>query len=380
MSSYSNSIRSAVGTGNAGQILQSNGIVSNFSWTASTYPSTVSVSTLLYASSANVVSALATANNAILNTNGSGVPSLSTSPSISGTYTTTAGNLAFPVTTSSAGQITVAATRVLHFYAGGDTGTLSSTFLGGGSGNFTFTQLRNTGLGWLTLGTLTSGTSNTAVGAVSGGVVTSGQHNALVGQQSGGGLTTGSFNSGLGSGTFCPASAPFLSTGSYNVAVGYAAGSNYTTSESSNILILNPGVVSESNVIRIGATGSGNAQQNACFIAGIHGATVTGAAVLISTSGQLGDISSSIKVKENVQSLDAQSILALRAVKFNYISDQSKSTCYGMIAEEVEKVFPDLVLYKEGNPYSIKYHELPALLLSEIQKLDKRIKQLESRK
>ncbi len=116
-------------------------------------------------------------------------------------------------------------------------------------------------------------------------------------------------------------------------------------------------------------------------MAGIHGATVTGSAVLVSTTGQLGDIVSSIKVKENIEDISKtkQSILDCRPVSFNYKSDDQKTKCFGMIAEEVEKVFPDLVLYKDGEPYSIKYHEMPALLLNEIQNLKKEIAELKTK-
>jgi hypothetical protein len=97
-------------------------------------------------------------------------------------------------------------------------------------------------------------------------------------------------------------------SGGYNIILGYSAGSSNTTG-GSNITISNVGSSGESNVTRIGTSGTGNGQQSKCFIAGIAGVTVTGSVVLCSSSGQLGDISSSITVKENVKDIGDVSIL-----------------------------------------------------------------------
>lgn len=138
----------------------------------------------------------------------------------------------------------------------------------------------------------------------------------------------------------------------------------------------------ESNTIRIGTNGTGSGQQNSCFIAGITGVTVTGIAVLCSTSGQLGTVSSSLRFKENVVDMGDESsrLYDLRPVLFNFKEDPEKKMASGLIAEEVDKVMPDLVVYDEDNmPYSVKYHELPAMLLNEIKKLKSRIEELEKR-
>ena len=169
-----------------------------------------------------------------------------------------------------------------------------------------------------------------------------------------------------------------LQTGESVIAVGANAGTNYSTSESSNIVIGNLGTAAESNVIRIGTQGAGVAQQNQCFIAGIDGATVTGAAVLCSSSGQLGDIVSSVRFKEEIKDVENSSdLLNLRPVTFKYKSDEKKTVHYGLIAEEVEKIFPSLVIYDNNKqPYSVAYHEMPALLLQEIKKLRKEVEEL----
>lgn len=252
-----------------------------------------------------------------------------------------------------------------------------NVIIGLDAGNSSITAASCVGLGRFVFQDLTTGTYSTAIGWGAGDALTSGQYNTFVGALCGGrGISTGQHNTGIGS--WAISTVGF--NGSDNIAVGYFAGTNYATSESSNIVIGNLGTASESNVIRIGTQGSSAGQQNTCFIAGIHGVTITGAAVLINSSGQLGDIVSSIKVKENIKDISSSknSILDCRPVSFTYKSDPEKNTCYGMIAEEVEKVFPDLVIYKDGSPYSIKYHEMPALLLAEIQKLKVEISELKS--
>lgn len=187
---------------------------------------------------------------------------------------------------------------------------------------------------------------------------------------------SGSFNSGYGY-----ASLNGISGGSYNSCFGQISGENYVGNESSNVLLANAGVVGESNVMRLGSSGSGNGQVNNCYVAGVNGVTVTGTAVLCATNGQLGTVVSSIRYKENVEDISSDvSVLALRPVEFNFISDKSKTKQYGLIAEEVEKDFPYLCFYNAaGQPDSVKYHELPVLLLKEIQRLNDRIQKLESK-
>lgn len=188
-------------------------------------------------------------------------------------------------------------------------------------------------------------------------------------------------SSGSSQNTAVGRSALGSTTGSSNIAVGYSSGSNYTGAEQANICIGATGSTGESNATRIGYLVGTSSTQTACFIDGISGATVVGAAVLCSTGGQLGTIVSSRKFKENIHNLtDQDSILELRPVSFSYKADKSNTISFGLIAEEVEAVFPELVLYDEyGDPSSVKYHELPALLLNEIQKLVKRVAELEQR-
>lgn len=102
----------------------------------------------------------------------------------------------------------------------------------------------------------------------------------------------------------------------------------------------------------------------------------TNRAMLVDDSGNIGNATSSRRFKENIQDMgDASSaIMNLRPVTFNYRSDKTKTLKTGLIAEEVALVMPELVSFDEtGMPYTVSYHELPALLLNELQKLSKRV-------
>ncbi len=201
----------------------------------------------------------------------------------------------------------------------------------------------NTAFGWNALASNTSSFTNTAVGA-----------EALIGV-----------------------------TGPNNTALGYGAGASYTTGTNNiSIGVDAGGTGSESRTLRIGA-GTGSASDGEltqAFISGIQGISVTGAAVLVSSSDQLGVTVSSRRYKEEIFDMTSASdkILELRPVTFKYIGDDTPQT--GLIAEEVAEVMPTLVVYdKFGDPQTVKYHELPALLLNELQKALKRIEVLEAR-
>src|SRR5262249_31630308 len=132
-------------------------------------------------------------------------------------------------------------------------------------------------------------------------------------------------------------------TGSGNTALGFLAGSALTTG-SNNIDIGNPGVTGESNTIRIGRTEN----QTATFVSGISGATVpTGVAVIVDADGHLGTTTSSARFKEAITPMDkaSEAILALKPVTFRYKNelDPTGIPQFGLVAEDVEKVNPDLV-------------------------------------
>ena len=169
-----------------------------------------------------------------------------------------------------------------------------------------------------------------------------------------------------------------LVTGSNNTALGYLAGSGCSAAETNNIYIgYNVLGGSENNVIRIG-----NSSNAACYITGISGVTVTGSAVLCSATGQLGTVASSRRYKDGIKDMgkDSHNLMGLRPVTFHYKSDPAKTKSYGLIAEEVQELMPSLVILdEEGKPESVKYHEMPAILLNELQKALKRIEELEKK-
>ena len=162
-----------------------------------------------------------------------------------------------------------------------------------------------------------------------------------------------------------------VTTGSSNVGIGRFAGGQITTG-SNNIAIGNSGVAAESATIDIGTPGT----QTKAFIAGIRGVTTgsaTGINVLIDTNGQLGTVSSSRRYKEDITDMGEASarIAALRPVTFRYnkpYDNGEKPIQFGLIAEEVAEVFPELAVYnEEGKPETVKYQDLTPMLLNEVQ-------------
>jgi len=158
-------------------------------------------------------------------------------------------------------------------------------------------------------------------------------------------------------------------TGSNNIAVGNNAGINLTTG-SNNIDIGAPGVAGEAGKIRIGKSSTATGT----FIAGISGKTVaSGVGVIVNSSGQLGTILSSARFKEAIKPMDtaSEAILALKPVTFRYKQelDPDGVPQFGLIAEEVEKVNPNLVARDEqGKPYTVRYEAVNAMLLNEFLK------------
>jgi hypothetical protein len=168
-------------------------------------------------------------------------------------------------------------------------------------------------------------------------------------------------------------------TGGNNIALGHLAGQNLTNG-SNNIDIGNVGVAAEANTIRIGTEGT----QTATFIAGINGATVpTGVAVIIDSSGHLGTTKSSARFKEAIKPMDkaSEAILALKPVTFRYKHelDPDGIPQFGLIAEQVEKINPDLVARDEkGQVYTVRYDAVNAMLLNEFLKEHLKVQEQEA--
>ncbi len=147
------------------------------------------------------------------------------------------------------------------------------------------------------------------------------------------------------------------------------AGYNLTTG-SNNIDIGNVGAAAESDKIRIGNQGT----QTATFIAGIYNIPVTSGspqAVVVNNLGQLGIVMSSARYKRDIHDMDEASsgLMKLRPVTFRYKQDPQGERQYGLVAEEVAKVYPELVSYgPDGKPMTVRYLTLSAMLLNELQK------------
>jgi hypothetical protein len=294
------------------------------------------------------------------------------------------GNVAIDFVTNSGTAVSVAntielvtANTTVQFAGAGNVITQNfglTNLLLGSSGSFLTSGTQNTALGDVALREISSGQLNTAVGSAAAQNLQSGNDNCFFGCDTAADLQTGSSNVIIGQDC-----APNTVNCNGCIAIGTGTAAQWAQNEQYNICISNVGVGGESNTIRIGTQGTGAFQQNICYIAGITGATVTGTAVLCSSSGQLGTISSSIRYKENVKPLEKEiSVLNLNPVSFTYKTDPSKTTQYGLIAEDIERDFPYLAFYNDrGEIDSVRYHELPTLLLHEIKKLNKRIEELE---
>jgi hypothetical protein len=282
------------------------------------------------------------------------------------------------------------------YYAEAGVGA-NNTFLGTNAGNFTMAGDLNTGIGRGALSNNTAGNFNTATGALALELNTTGDDNTADGQgslgknDSGFGNTatgtltlsnnaSGSFNTATGrlalfsnetgdANTALGANALANVTGSNNIGIGNEGGGDLTTGDN-NICIGTAGVAGESGTIRIGAGG----RQTATFIAGISGATSPGGvAVFVTGTGKLGTVTSSRRVKEDIREIGEESdgLMSLRPVAFRYKPeiDPTGLTQYGLIAEEVADVYPDLVVYdRDGKPETVRYHLVNALLLNEVQK------------
>jgi hypothetical protein len=160
-------------------------------------------------------------------------------------------------------------------------------------------------------------------------------------------------------------------TGSGNIALGYFAG-QYLTTGSDNIDIGNNGVAGEGGTIRIGASGS----QTTTYIAGIARTPLEGSQVVISRNGQLGVLASSERYKTAIVSMGSNSakLQQLRPVTFHLKTNPVGALQYGLIAEEVDKVYPDLVIRDDaGKIQGVRYDELAPMLLNEVQLQQKQI-------
>jgi hypothetical protein len=334
--------------------------------------------------------------------------------------------------TALCGNIIKGTDRFMHnFGAGIDT---SNVYAGINAGNFTASAIigRNSGFGVNALNGLTSGANNTAVGFEALRDTNTGSGNTAVGVLALPSNTTGFFNTAMGlqalfSNTSGARNSAFgiaallnndsgvdntavgngaLSgndTGINNVAIGTAAG-QVITSGSNNIIIgtgadvtgsatRENGILLQTRTTAVGGTGLtaddqirigfGTTASTTCFIDGIAGAGPFANTVTINpATGQLGGLASSKRYKENVKPLqhEQQKLLQLNPVSFTYKSDPGHTQWYGFIAEEVEMVYPEIVVRNsQGEVESINYNCLPALIIKQMQMLQDKVEELQNR-
>ena len=235
----------------------------------------------------------------------------------------------------------------------------------------------NTATGFAALAGNTTGNNNTASGFDALVNNITGFNNTATGSGALGSNTEGAENTANGINALTS-----NTTGSNNIALGSNAGANLTTGNF-NIHIGNAGVAGESNKIRIGTEGT----HTATYIAGIGGAPlVHGAAVAvgITADGQLGVRASSARFKEAIKPMDkaSEAILALKPVTFRYKHelDPDGIPQFGLVAEQVEKVNPDLVARDaEGKVFTVRYDEVNAMLLNEFIKEHRKVEELEAK-
>jgi Chaperone of endosialidase len=275
-------------------------------------------------------------------------------------------------------------------YAGGNTAEGQNALFSLTTGGY------NTALGYLSLRSNTTGPYNTALGAgalssnitgdgnTADGVLAlfsnlTGSANTATGINALFSNTVGSDNTGTGLGALA-----FNTAGDNNTATGYGALGNSTGSNNTALgAFAGADVTTASNVICIGFDVRGNNVNDSCYIGNIYGATSTnGIGVFVNSNGRLGTATSSQRFKKDIKPMDGASdtLFALKPVTFRYKKniDPAGTPQLGLVAEDVEKVNPDLVVRdKEGKPYSVRYDQVNAMLLNEFLKEHRKVEQQE---
>jgi len=219
----------------------------------------------------------------------------------------------------------------------------------------------NTAIGEGVLRSNTEGDANTASGFFALLSNTTGSNNTAIGLLALGSHSSGNSNTAIGWNAL-----PSDSTGFSNVALGAAAGANVMTAH---------------DVICIGTNVIGEDISNSCYIGSIFGQlSSSGSAVFINSSGKLGTTTSSRRFKEEIKPMvgSSEMLFELKPVTFHYKKeiDPAGTPQFGLVAEEVEKVNPDLVVRdKEGKPYSVRYEQVNAMLLNEFLKEHRKVEE-----
>jgi hypothetical protein len=242
------------------------------------------------------------------------------------------------------------------------------------------TGFGNTANGGFALATNTTGNNNTAVGRDALTSDTTGGANTAVGASALANHTTGSNNTAVGRDALLNDT-----NGESNVAIGRSALVNNTNGGTNIAIGTDSGgnVTTASNVVCIGFGVGGANVDETTWMGNIFGVTTqsgTTAPVVVSDTGQLGTVVSSERFKKDIAAMEktSEAVLALRPVTFHYKTDARETPQFGLIAEDVAKVNPALVLPdKGGKPYTVRYEAVNAMLLNEFLKEHRKVDQLE---
>jgi len=297
---------------------------------------------------------------ALLNNNGSSNSVLGFAAAYNnttGSNNTAVGSQALGAGTTATGSTAIGASTLFFSSGTGNVavGYNAAGFMGIGSGNV---AVGNNALTSVVAASNGTNNNNAAVGSYALQTLTNGTGNVAVGNSALSSLTSGTNNIALG-----PGIGSNMGSGSNNIYIGSFAGG------------------SESSVIRIGDT-----HQTATFIAGIWSTNLVNdntMPVVVDQTGRLGISNSSRRFKKDIQDMGGASagIMRLRPVTFRYkeaLTDGSEPMQYGLIAEEVADVYPELVARSaDGQPYAVRYQYLDSLLLNEVQKQEGQIRSLE---
>jgi Chaperone of endosialidase len=294
-----------------------------------------------------------------------------------GSYNTAlgAGTLLFNLGDQSSGEgvenTAVGAAALLLNTTGADNTAVGVAALSSNS-----TGMVNTAIGADALLSNTIGSANTANGAGALLSDTIGDFNTAMGFSALSANMTGNGNTAVGR------YALTITAGNGNTALGTNAGSALTTGNNNIDIGFDViGVAGESNTIRIGANLPDTQGASACHIGGIYNQLVdatTASSMAIDATGKLGTAVSSRRFKHDIKPMDkaSEAILALKPVTFHYKSDAKNTPCFGLIAEEVAGVNPDLVVRnKNGEIWSVRYDQINAMLLNEFLKEHRKVQE-----
>jgi hypothetical protein len=289
-----------------------------------------------------------------------------------GNFNTALGAGALDLNTADSNTATGAAALLFN-----TTGT-ENTANGTAALEFNATGSQNTANGAFALFNNIEGNLNTANGDQALFNNTTGFRNTANGASALSNNTIGVQNTALGSEALLS-----NTTGNFNTAIGHNALANNTTGSNNLVLGSNGGGITTANGVTCIASFGGNVTSS-CFIGQVRGKTTHNAnaiPVVIDSADQLGTVSSSRRFKKEIKLMDSASeaILALKPVTFHYKSDETNTPQYGLIAEEVAEVSPDLVVSDDkGEIYTVRYDAVNAMLLNEFLKEHRRVQKQEA--